>query len=360
MRRWIVIIFALLALATHDSHAGKTLRDISRVRGEGASVVQGLGLVVGLNGTGDSGSELMMARPLAEALKRLGNPVSIDDIASSKSAAIVMVTCQIPRAGAKTDDTFPVTVSVINSASSLKGGTLMISPMIATRGSTVYAFAQGSLTIPDDEMPTVARIAKGAQMVRDINTTPSIAGSFDLIIDNNFSGWGATSTIASEINQQYLLTANRLNQSVAESIDARTIRVRVPATESEHTASFFGDIMQTDISSALRKLPEKVICDTITGIIVITGDVQVSPAVITHKDLTITTTVAPPQGAPNDQVSEFAAIYASDSSPDLSRLDDLIAAFDQLDIPPSEQINILRMLHEAGNLHARLIIDGQE
>ena len=213
--------------------------------------------MVGLNGTGDSGSELVMARPLAEVLKKLGNPVSLDDLASSKSVALVMVTCQIPREGGKTDDQYNVTLSVLNSAKSLEGGNLLISPLIARPGSPVYAFAQGIVTVPDENIPTVARIGRGAQLVRDINTTPRISGSFDLIIDASFSGFAATSTIASEINQQYLLTANRLNQSIATPIDARTIRVVVPMTEREQPLSFFGDIMQTDISNALRKLPAK-------------------------------------------------------------------------------------------------------
>ena len=353
MRRWIVIFVALIALCGAEAYAGKTLREISRVKGQGASVVQGLGLVVGLNGTGDSGSELAMARPLAEALKKLGNPVSVDDLSSSKSAALVMVTCQIPREGAKTDDQFDVTISVINSAKSLKGGVLMISPMIAKPGSPVYAFAQGLLSMPDEQTPTVAKIAGGAQMVRDINTTPSIAGSFDLIIDSNFSSWGAASTIASEINQQYLLTATRLNQAIAIPIDARTIRVRVPINEREDPASFFGDIMGTDISSALRKLPAKVVCDTRAGIIVITGDVQVSQAFVSLPNMSISTT-APP-------LSELGtADPSAQPDPETTGLGDLIAAFDQLDIPVKEQISILQKLHDTGKLHARLIVDGQE
>ncbi len=342
MRRWTVIFVVLFGLSAGDTFAAQTLREISRVKGQGASVVQGLGLVVGLDGTGDSGSELAMARPLAEALKKLGNPVSINDLTSSKSAALVMVTAQIPREGAKTDDQFNVTISVINSAKSLKGGVLMVSPLIAKPGSPVYAFAQGLLSIPDEETPTVAKITNGAQMVRDINTTPSIAGSFDLIIDSNFSSWGAASTIASEINQQYLLTTTRLNQAIAIPIDARTIRVRVPANEREDPASFFGDIMNTDISSALRKLPAKVVCDTRAGIIVITGDVQVSQAFVSLPNMSISTT------GPAEPIAETTG------------LGDLIAAFDQLDIPVKEQISILEKLHQTGKLHARLIIDGQE
>lgn len=362
MRRWIVIfVCSALLLSATDARAGKTLREIARIKGQGASVVQGLGLVVGLNGTGDAGSELVMARPLAETLKNLGNPVSVEDLGSSKSVALVMVSCQIPRDGAKADDQFDVSISVLNSAKSLEGGTLLITPLVGPgQRSVVYAFGQGAVSVPDPEQPTVARIANGAQMVRDIDTTPELGGVFDLIIDSSFAGWAATSTIASEINQQYLLTANRLNQSVAEAVDARTIRVFVPATEREHPAAFFGDIMQTDISSALRKLPAQVRCDTRSGIIVITGDVQVSAAVITHKDLSISTTVAAPGALPDPAAtSEFAAVYADDTDVDTSRLQDLITAFDQLDIPPTEQINILRMLHDTGKLHARLIIDGQ-
>tara|TARA_R110002073_G_scaffold118918_4_gene259067 strand:- start:21781 stop:22863 length:1083 start_codon:yes stop_codon:yes gene_type:complete len=360
MRRWIVICISVLALAAVPTQASKTLREISRIKGQGASVVHGIGLVIGLNGTGDSGSELVMARPLAEALKRLGNPVSVDDLGSTKSAALVLITCEIPREGAKTDDRYKISIATLNSAKSLEGGVLMVSALTAPiPGGDVYAMAQGSISIADSENPTVAYIARGAQMVRDINTTPSIAGSFDLIVDSNFSGWGAAASIASEINQQYLLT-NRLNESIAKPLDARTIRVTVPITERQTPASFFGDIMGTDISSALRKLPAKVICDTRAGIIVITGDVRVSAAVITHKDLSITTTIPVP-GLEEPTISEFAAINIDDpTDSSTSKLNDLIAAFDQLDIPPVEQISILRMLHETGKLHARLIIDGQE
>ena len=361
MRRRIVNIFIIVALGlcATESLAGKTLREISRVRGQGASVVQGLGLVVGLNGTGDSASELVMARPLAETLKNMGNPVPVDDLGKGKSVALVMVSCRIPRDGAKTDDVYDVSVSVLNSAKSLEGGRLLIAPLIGPRRErVVYAFAEGELTIPDEDVPTSARVVRGAQMVRDINTTPSIAGSFDIIIDQSFSGMGAAAAISAEINQQYLLTASSLTNTIAQAIDGRTVRVIVPATERARPAAFFGDIMQTDISSALRKLPAQVRCDTSSGVIIITGDVQVSPVVITHKDLTITTIVPPLPG--EETTSEFAAVYAVNEAVDTSSLQDLITAFDQLDIPPVEQINILKMLRDAGKLHAKLVIDGRE
>ncbi|MBL4590403.1 MAG: flagellar basal body P-ring protein FlgI [Phycisphaerales bacterium] len=364
MCRRIVTLILMLAVLAPFAHGAKTLREVTRVKGQGASVIQGLGLVVGLNGTGDKGTELAMARPLAAALTKLGNPVSIDDIASSKSAALVLVTCEIPREGAKVDDRLKVTISVLNSAKSLEGGTLLLAPMTPFPNAPVYAFASGNLSLADADFPTVATIAKGGQMVRDVNTMLSISTSFDLIIDANFAGWDANGVIASEINQQYLLSGTKLGESLAKPIDPRTIRITVPKAERSNPASFFGDIMQTDISSAIRKLPAKVICDTRLGIIVITGDVQVSSAIITHKDLRITTILPPP--LPGEVISgiqenDFAKIETPRSTTgDSAQLDDLVAAFDQLDIPPVEQIHILEMLHKAGKLHARLIIDGQE
>lgn len=361
MTRTAFCAILLLALVAADAAASRTLREVARLRGQGASTIQGLGLVVGLNGTGDDASELAVARPLAEVLKRMGNQIAVDELGKARSVALVLITCEIPRQGALTDDTFDVTVSVINSAKSLQGGTLLTAPLTPGPGTPVYAFARGDLTVPDRATPTSARISRGAQMVRDIVTTPAIAGGFDLILDQNVALVGASARIASEINQQYLLTADRLEDPVARAVDARTVRVTVPASERNNPQAFYGDVMRTDITSALRDLPAQVICDTRAGVIVMTGDVLVSPAVITHRDLTISTTIPPPPpNAPRVEQRDFAALGTNTDEADRARLEDLIGAFDQLKVPPVEQIRILQMLHKAGKLHARLIVDGQE
>lgn len=360
MRRALFVILALALLAP-QAHATRTLREIARVRGQGASTLQGLGLVVGLSGTGDSLSELAVARPLAEVYRRMGNMIAIDELGSTKSIALVMITCEVPRQGALTDDGLDITVSALNSAKSLRGGQLLLCPLTPGPGAPVYAMARGTLTIPDGQTPTSARVSRGAQMVRDVNTTPPIAGGFDLILDTVFAQSGASARVASEINQQYLLTSQALEQPVAKAIDSRTVRVSVPPSERADPQAFFGDVMRTDVTSAMRELPAQVICDTRTGVIVITGDVQVSPAVITHKDLTISTTVPPPPAnVVRTVTNEYAAVETDAAPADVSRLDDLIAAFDQLNVAPIEQINILKSLHQAGKLHARLIVDGQE
>ncbi len=361
MSRAVLCAILLLTLAAAEAAASRTLREVARLRGQGASTVQGLGLVVGLNGTGDSQDEMVLARPLAEVFRRMGNPIAVEELSKNRSIALVLITCEIPREGALTDDRFDITVSTLNSAKSLRGGTLLVAPLTPGPGAPVYAFARGDLTLPDNATPTSARISRGAQMVRDVVTTPAIAAGFDLILDQNFAIGGSSARIASEINQQYLLTANRLEDPIAAAIDARTVRVTVPPSERANPQAFYGDVMRTDITSALREMPAQVICDTRAGIIVMTGDVQVSPAVITHRDLTITTTIPPPPpNAPRIESRDFAAVQTQADDADRSRLEDLISAFDQLKIPPVEQIRILQMLHRAGKLHARLIVDGQE
>lgn len=363
-RLWMVILCAsTVAWSAVTAPAAPTLREVARIRGQGKSQLLGLGLVVGLNGTGDKGEELAMARPLAEVLRRMGNPLpSLSELESSKSVALVMVHCEVPRQGAKIDDELDIRITVIHSAKSLDGGILLTAALTsAVPGGPLYAFAQGEIVIESSSTPTVGFVRGGAQIVRDINTMPEIRTSFDLIIDEPaMSGWGPAAAIANEINQQYLLTMSRIADPIATVVDERTIRVTVPEAERAAPAAFVGDVMATDIASAMRLLPAQVICNTRTGAILITGDVEVSPAVITHKNLTITTTVPPIEptaAAPQLRQDRWAKLQTGARPKDTARLGDLIAAFDQLDVSPLDQIQILQMLHKAGKLHARLIVD---
>ena len=229
----------------------------------------------------------------------------------------------------------------------------------------MFSLAGGRITLPDPLVQTVGSVRKGGDIVRRVDTTPEIGGRFEVVVDQTIASWGVAATIAGEINQQYLLTSRRDTEPLAVVRDPRTIVVRVPEAERRSPAAFVGDVMATDITAALRALPARVICDTRSGIILLTGDVQVAPAVITHRDLTITTTVPEPVATPLTPVvkrNNYAAVAAGDGTgaAETARLDDLIAAFDQLDIPAKDQIEILTLLHEAGKLNAKFIVDGVE
>lgn len=359
-RLHMLLVLALL-ISPIRAHA-TTVREIARLRGQGESILHGIGLVGGLNGTGDSGKDLIVARPLAQMLAGLGNPVpDFEELKNSKSVALVMITCVIPETGAEVDDTFDVRISVINGASSLDGGELWVAPLTAAiPNGHLYAFAQGPITIEDPDVPTVGRVRLGGRMVRQIDTTPNVGGTIDLIIHKHFSGWTSASQIASQINQQYLLTSRKLGDSVANVVNERTIRITVPEQELANPAAFLGDVLSTEVNMSMLGLPATVVVNPRTGGIVVTGDVRISPAVITHRGLTITTTTPPPVATPDSPLVErrqWAAIDTESSDAGSSSLSDLVRAFEQLDVPPKDQIEILQMLHRAGKLHARLVVE---
>ncbi|MBX3384852.1 MAG: flagellar basal body P-ring protein FlgI [Phycisphaeraceae bacterium] len=340
-----------------QSLSATTVRELTRVKGEGEFIMRGLGLVIGLRGTGDDGKELAVARPLAELLRNSGNTVaSPRELTKAKAAALVMVTCIIPPRGAKADDRYDVRVSVLYSASSLAGGQLFLTAM---RGpwvdSPVFALAEGLIEIPDPATPTVGVVRGAARLIEDI-PGPVMTDEFDLIIESPYAGWSAATQIAVAINGK----ADPLNNSVATAIDERTIRVVVPAVERSNRAAFLADVFSAEVNPAMLDLPAQVIVNMRSGAIIITGDVQIRPVAITQRDLSITTVTPPPAGTPLNPVvtrSAWTDLKTSASEADTAKLSDLISGFKQLAIPVQEQVNILQMLHKSGHLQARLVID---
>lgn len=362
MRLSIQLLVALVVALLGARPAPATeVKELVRIKGQGESVLRGIGLVVGLPGTGDSGKELVMARPLARVLENEGNAIGdLRELGASKSVAVVLISCVIPESGARTDDRFDITVSTVNSASSLKGGTLYIAPLSGPfPGAPVYAMAAGSVDIEDASVPTTGRIRGGARMVRDI-LMPEVGSAFDLMIHPNFAGWGSASEIASSIDRQYFNNPTASGPSIARAVDERTIRVTIPENERGDKAAFVADVLATDVNMTMLKLPAQVIVNSRTGAIIVTGDVDIAPVAITHKDLVITTTVPPPAPTaanPLVQRDKWTTIRTTGRPQDSSRLADLLAAFRSLQVPVPDQIQILQMLHKTGKLEAKLIID---
>lgn len=348
---------ALLALLLPAGGLATTVRELTRIRGEGEYILQGMGLVIGLKGTGDSGKELAVARPLAELYKNSGNELnSPRELLKANAAALVMVTCIIPERGARADDRYDVRVSTLYSASSIAGGQLFLT---ALKGpfpdSPVYAIAEGLIDISDPNITTVGVVRRGARLFEDI-VGPQIGDTFDLVIDAPYAGWAAASQIAIAINGK----ADPIGNAVAVPVDERLVRITIPPAERANRAAFLADVFAAEVNPALLDLPAQVVVNQRTGAIIITGDVQVRPVAITQKDLSITTVVPAPTPTPlNPQVTRTAWTELTPGSQpaDTARLSDLIAAFKQLAIPVPEQINILQMMHKSGQLQAKLVID---
>ncbi|MBX3317359.1 MAG: flagellar basal body P-ring protein FlgI [Phycisphaeraceae bacterium] len=369
MRRLLPIrcvVLALCAIAaashTHLAHAQSiTVKDLARVKGEGESVLRGVGLVMGLPGTGDSGKELVSARPLAQVLQNAGVPVpDLKELQKSKSVALVMVTCTVPASGALTDDRLDVHIATLNSAKSIRGGRLFLSPLSGPiPGQAVFAIAEGAVEIEDPSVPTTGRVRLGARLVRDI-PTGTISRTFDLVLEPTFSGWSAASQIAIAINDGYFASPIHRGPPVAVQVDDRVIRIQIPDPELDNPGPFVADVMSTPLNPELLRLPAMVVVNSRTGAIIVTKDVRIGPVAITHKDLTITTTVPAPVPSPADPLierSRWAGLETDARPVEQARLSDLLRALDRLDIPSQDQIEILQTLHKSGRLHARLVID---
>jgi flagellar P-ring protein precursor FlgI len=345
------------ALGTSAAQAA-TVNEMVRMLGRGDYPLHGLGLVVGLPGTGDSGKDAALARPLAELLKNEGNaPANLKELQSMKGVALVMVTCTIPETGGRSDDKFDLEVSAVGSASSLKGGRLFLAPLRGPwKNSDVYALASGQIDIEDAATPTVGKVRRGAQLLKDVLPVSDIGATFDLVIDPAFSGWASAGVIADAINGK----AQPQGPTVATVIDDRLIRVTIPPQERSNKAAFIADVLSADVNTTLMDLPAQVICNSKTGTIVVTGDVEISPGLITHKDLTITTTIpAPTPTAANPLVTRerYVPLATKPRASDNAKLQDLLAAFKQLDVAPAQQIEILQLLSKSGRLHAKLVND---
>lgn len=352
-----IIAAALAAVASLSAAADTTVKELTRIKGEGESVLQGVGIVMGLPGTGDSGKELTLARPLAQILANNYNaPEALRELAGVKTCALVMVTCRTPGIAARADDKFDVTVACLGTASSLKGGTLYITPLTDPRpGGKAYAMAQGKIDLEDPAVATTAKVLLGGQIIEDLPSM-AIESSFDLVIEPQAAGWSTARILASVINEN----AQPQGPAVAFAIDQRTVRVEIPEHERPAKAAFLDRALSAPVPTSLLDLPATVICNSRTGVIIVTGDVEISPGIISHKDLVITTTTPPPQPTiinPLVERARYATLDTQNRPKEKAKLSDLLAAFKQLDVPPVQQVEVLQLLNKTGRLHARFQLD---
>jgi len=358
VRMAILALFALAALTSALRAA--SVQELVRLKGQGESVLQGFGLVIGLPGTGDSGEDLLVARPLAQLLKAQGAPIeSFEELSESRSVAVVVVTCTIPPEGARRDDKFDVTVSAINNPASLSGGQLFLTPLRGPYASQgVFAIAEGPIVI---EGTNQARglVRGGARMIEDIAMeTVGRDGRVALMITPSKAGWTTAQLLASVIND-HRVGLDRSAARIAMAVDERTVEVLIPDAERADPAAFLADILSVRFDPSLLTLPAKVVVNEREGVIVVTGEVEISPVVITHKDLVITTITPPVEPTPEFPQAEEArwtSLETNAGAAEAARLEDLLRAFKALDVSVDDQIAILTQLHASGRLHAELVV----
>lgn len=361
----LALVCAFVALASaQTAQATLTLRNLTYLKGQGESTIWSFGLVTGLNGTGDT--ELpTIGRQVARLLEEAGAPIpDFNELAGMQNVALVMVQCTIPREGAQKGDQFDVTVQTWHNATSLEGGTLFITPLRGPRTGAggeryVYAYAQGEIVIENIDLPTAGRIYNGADITHDITMrTISADGRITLVVRPEYAGWTTTRMIADMINDEFL-TIDDSRVEIARAINEREVRIDVPEPELVNPSGFLATVEEIAFDSSLLSLPAKVVVNSSSGAIAITGNVEISPAVISHGDLVITT-VSPPReptlDRPMVEQSSAAAIDTVSEEPN-ARLEDLVQAMRQLKVTPADQIAILKQLHRLGHLHAEFVVE---
>lgn len=363
LRTFSFLILLLLSLTEADA---QRLKDMASIAGVRSNQLIGYGLVVGLVGTGDQTSQTPFTiQTFKNMMKEFGIALPDGLNFQLKNVAAVAIHAELPpfiKPGQKID----VTVSSIGNAKSLRGGSLLLTPLKGVDG-TVYALAQGNLVVGGFgvegadgssiivNVPSVGRIPNGAMVERPV------ASGFmqgDLIFNLHTADFTTAKRVSDKINQL-------LGPRVAAAMDARSIRVTAPLDANQRVA-YLSALENLEIEAADG--PARVIINSRTGTIIIGKHVQVSPAAITHGNLIVTI-------SENAEVSQPAMLAAGQtvviarSAIDVEQesnrmfhfrpgvsLEDIVTAVNQVGAAPGDLMAILEGLKQAGALKAELIV----
>jgi flagellar P-ring protein precursor FlgI len=347
-------VFIAILLTVAAPAAAVKIADITRIGGQRTNILTGLGLVYGLKGTGDGGDFQPAIKPLATMLGKFSNPATVRELKDVDNVALVSLTATVPGNGVRDGDHIDVYITSIGAASSLRGGRLFVTPLTGPiPGGGIFALAEGPVVIEDPATPTVGRIVGGAVMEADLPAKYIENGQFTLIIEDPSASWTIASTIAKIINDAEATSGEML----AEAIDPKNVVVTIPAIERERPDSFISRVQRLPLP--LLPTEARVTINDRTGTMIVSGDVEISPVVISHKGLTITTITPAPVGTPQRPVVNTRDVIAMDTTAEGgAKLQDLVNALDQLKVPSEDRIAIVKELHRIGKLHAKLIIEG--
>lgn len=373
----VLIIFILsgsvLALTPDQESIDDPLvriKDITRVKGVRDNQLLGYGLVVGLNGTGDSKSSQFTVQSVANMLRNFGITVNPSQL-GVKNVAAVMVTATLPpfiHEGSKID----VTLSSIGDADNLQGGTLLMTPLQGPGGNEVYAVAQGGVSIGGfneggggnqvrQNHTTVGRVPNGALIEKEVPMSFTNNGHVTLVLENpNFA---TSQRISDVINGTF--GYNPQGGYYAEAIDAGQVEVAVPRYYENKIVNFISRIEQLEVRPDTEA---KIVINERTGTIVMGHNVRLSKVSVAHGNLTVTIAtqedVVQPNPLSNGEtaVEEDVDINVEEEDnklmvlPKGSSISDVVKALNAVGASPRDIIAILQAIKQAGALHAELEI----
>lgn len=353
-RRFVVTLVGLILLGAALPVAARTqLKNICRIKGQEENTLQGIGLVVGLNGTGEANDVLTM-QAIARAMEIMGNPIprngqqsGLEELRRMKNAALVMVTATVPATGARRGDLLDCYVSALN-GKSLYGGRLAFASLQGpnTQDPRVYALCSGQITTDNPDQPMVGVVPGGCQMEADIFTPFYRDGYITLVLNRNHANFQTAAVIAYEIERKlaYSDGGNPEDlQGAVRAIDAANIVVRIPEAYSMDPVGFASDIL--DIRIDEHEPEARVVINQRAGSIVISGDMEIGDVIVSHKNVVVEAGVA-----------EYFSSIDTDHS-NQPRLQELVDQLNALRVPTQDVIDIIRGIERNGKLHGRVIFE---
>ncbi len=358
--------FLMFFALQSDFVAADRIKDIAKIQGVRDNQLVGYGLVVGLNGTGD-GNAPHTVQSLRGMLSRLGVNIPQNVSLQSKNVAAVAIHTSLP-AFAKPGQTIDITISSIGNARSLRGGSLLISPLKGVDGQ-VYAIAQGNIIVSgfgaegNDgssvtvNITSVGRIPNGATVEKAVETP--FGKKREIVLNLRTPDFTTSNQVTKVINET-------LGPGTAYSIDAGSINVQAPEDLAQRV-SYISLLENLEVEPAIP--PARVVINARTGTVVIGRHVRVLPAAVSHGSLTVTITESVNVNQP-DAFSRAGRTVTTPQSDlnivqDNSRmfkikegvtLDDVVRGVNEVGLAPGDLVAILEALKEAGALRAELIV----
>lgn len=363
MKRFLVSLLLLLVTA-HPALATR-IKDIASFDGVRDNQLIGYGLVVGLNGSGDSDQTKFPVQSLVNVLERMGVTVNRADI-KVKNVAAVMVTALLPPF-AKQGSTMDVLVSSMGDATSLAGGTLLLTSLKGGDGQ-VYAVAQGSVSTnsfsysgqaasAQKNHPTSGRVPGGALIERELPNV--LAGRSELKLNLRQPDFTTATRIATAIN-------TRFQAVLAANNDPGTVLLTIPADYQGRTVAFVAELERLEVTP---DNPAKVVLNERTGTIVMGDKVRIATVAVSHGNLSLYIKETPEVSQPapfsergTTEVVPRTSVKVNEGAGGLALVDpganigDVVRALNALGVTPRDLIGIMQAIKAAGALNADLVI----
>ncbi len=359
------ILSLLFLLLNVSVVSAERIKDIANIAGVRENQLIGYGLIVGLNGTGDT-SNAFTTQSMQSMLKQFGITLPSGTTLSIKNVAAVVLHAKLPPF-AKPGQEIDITVSSMGNAKSLRGGSLLMTPLKGIDGN-IYAIAQGNVVVGgfgvetsdgssvSVNIPSVGRIPNGAIVERTVLTTFGQSGNIVLNLHN--PDFTTANRMADAINEW-------IGLGTAQALDGTSVNVTAPAEHDQRVA--FASLLE-NITFEPGSAPARVIVNSRTGTVVISQHVSVDEAAVSHGSLVVTITENPiisqpgafSDGVTVNQSSQDISVEQEDNrmflfNPGVA-LDDVVRAVNQVGAAPGDLVAILEALKEAGALRAELIV----